>query len=863
MSTSKMKSKLFLIFTGLLCFVSSGCDTSKNLELSLNIDDLVPGSIDNSMLQNIDGYDNFQKVVASTNKNVSAISVGNVDEEKSSTINGFKNIIGDLGELTFFGDSFECPEFDSSFAVGNTGRFLAFSYLQNIGKEYKFNDYKCNIFDCSENKIENYSIGTKARSGALVLLKSFDSTNWESEVYSTNINRRTIVFTPDGDDVYKGAYYKLLNLVEFRYLAGYKTTTTGILWWKETKEEPIYVNFRLLQEFDFFICTSSGNLRFECESTTSYSCEDSTLVKEEIELIQKSISMTNESVSTSYIDVDLLNPYASYTYSYEGKDGTDSGTLSESHRFTKPGKYEFESTNKLGKTQNVTLYIIDLGEDNGFSQFFGEGICDNSRRMFDLSKPLPVYMVGKQYELKDIPSYLPGRYGSIYYYKDENALSKNEFEIIKTYYNNHDSDSFNFEKQGYYILNFMNCEPSMSSGDVLQYTFSLYISNNIYYSPSVNYNLLRDGSRTNLLATKVYGVSLVTTGGGAYQFIFPYNKAYAQQAYELAVEIEELSVEIIDYNGEKCYFYKSVDNPFVKSNYINKVALYEAINKYADLNVSVVYLENDIQFATSIVEDDDLSNLVDKNLRNTVRVVSNENILKALQTTELYLNNFKFTQIADYEVNGIIAKNSNGVETNVPFDTSLDDLFSKNEKLEITEANWNGSKTYNAIYSKTNACLVKAQCNGDDKTFDITDDSKDFTYKTFKFISVNDDFDSQTLVAVSDGNTRSLFSMKEIEGLSLPKGDYQITLINRNQQTYRFKVKCTEEPVSETTSSFNHDPLRVNMVRVTDGNVSDLTQNKFNINSLLPLFFVITIVVTAGATFAITFFVMKSKNKKG
>lgn len=850
-------NKIFFLSCS-LSFALCSCNAKKNDLRSL--DQLVPETVDNSAIAGITNYEKLQKFAASSYGAVSLQPDAKFEEEKELYIDGFQNEIGNLGELTFLGDSFENTRANNKLAIGNTGKFLAFTYLENIQKTYSYNGKECSIYDSQIKKIDGFSTATEAHSGSLVLLKSPDSVNWNLEAYITDINRRAVLFTPDSDDVYKGTYYKLLNQVEFTFVYEYRTVTNGFLWWKKTREVPVQVNFRLTQSIEFFLCNSSSNLRFECASTSAYRCDDSSLTKEEIELVQKSVSMSDLSVSTSYIDVSLLNPYAKFTYSYEGEDGSETGEFAESHKFTKPGKYRFKSTNRLGKTQETTLFIVNLKNDNGFSQFFGDGVCDGSRRMFDSSKPLPVYMIGKKYDLCSIPSYLPGRYGGIYYYKDDASLASNSYQTLKTYADFRDEDSLVLDKQGYYFFAFTNCDPAVSSGDILQYTFSFYVSNNVYYSPSVNYGLLRSSRRTNLLATKVYGVSLPTTAGGSYQFIFPYAKDYVQKAYDLAVEIEELSVEIINYNGEKCYFYKSLDNPYVKTNYVSKVALYDAINKYADQNVSVVYLENDIEFGTSIVEDESLSNLSSRSIKNTVRVVSDENVLNSLRSTELYLNGFKFTQIADFEVDNVSATNSSGESFAIPFDTSVDGLFGKSEKVEITEKNWNGTKTYKAIFSKNNSCEITAMCGGVKRKIDIKDDGAEYSFKSFKFDSVQDEFDSQTLVAINDGRTRDVFSMKEIEGLSLPKGEFSITLINRNQQTYQFHIKCTGVPSGDTTASYNHDPLRENVVKVPEGNVGELTpEGAIDSKILVIIMFAAAIVLSSGITFAITYAVERKK----
>lgn len=856
-----------LVFTCMLFSITS-CFSSgdgNGDDSSLSLDELVPSQIDTSATDSIPGFESLKKTKVESKEKIKCESSESLSYSQNNAILGFGETIKTLGELNVVGDSFSDNVYQDIYAVGNTGSFLGLTYCQNVEKEYNFGDAKCNIFDSQIKMIDSFSVETSMHSGAFVLLKSSDGLNWEREIYLTNINRKSIFYAPDSSDVIKGTYYKLINLVEFRWMDGYRTETTGILWWTESHEVPNYINFTYKEEFIIYMCNTHPNLKFECGRTSTITFDENEYTKEEISLLQNSTTMTDGSVSTTYIDVIPTSNYVTYTYNYTGPSGTKNGSFHEAKRFDEPGKYEFESADKLGNIQRNTLFIFDLKDDNGFSQLFGEGVCDESKRMFDLTKLVPVYLINKDINLKAIDSFCPARYGSISYFKDENAIANNQFEILKSFNGDRDSYSTTLNRQGYYVLNFQNCDLATTSGDVLQYTFTLYVSGNVYYAPSVNYTMLKDSSRINQLSTKAYGVSLMTTGGGSYQFIFPYSQDFVEEAYNLAVEIEELSVEIIDHNGDKNYFYKSIDNPYVKTNYVNKVALYEAINKYADLNLSVVYLENDIDFATSIIEPDDLSDLSNRAIKNTVRVITNERVLKAMQTGEVYLNNFKFTQVANYEVDSVKATKSNGQEVVIPFDTNIDTIFNENEKLEITESNWNGTKKYKAIYSQNNSCEIKAVCNGLNRIFNFSNKGESFSFKTFKFASISDEFDSQTLIAVNNGKTRDVFSMEEIRGLALPKGKYEITFINRNNQTFDIKIECTNELSGEVDSidNFNHDPLRASVPTRPDGNVEDISSTTVAQNILYILLLFGVAVVSSGASIGGTYYFLKMKNVKG
>lgn len=168
-------NKILFLFCS-LSFALCSCNAKKD-DLS-SPDQLVPEVVDNSAIAGIADYEGLQKFAASSYGAVSLQPDAGLDDEKERYVDGFQSEIGNLGELTFLGDSFENTQVNNKLAIGNTGKFLAFTYLENIQKTYSFNGKECNIYDSQIKQIDGFSTATEAHSGSLILLKSPDSVNW-------------------------------------------------------------------------------------------------------------------------------------------------------------------------------------------------------------------------------------------------------------------------------------------------------------------------------------------------------------------------------------------------------------------------------------------------------------------------------------------------------------------------------------------------------------------------------------------------------------------------------------------------------------------------------------------------------------
>lgn len=835
-------------------FCLSGCENKPKKQVDKF--EIIPSEVDETTINAIPGYENLDKkqILKHYTREVSDAKL--YDDREAEIVDKFAQEAEQYNTLTVIGDNYDFIDYNECTGIPFSGSLVGFTFLQDINKSYDFLEKTIELEDSASKKALTYSLPNKIRNGAFIIMKSYDRSKWEIESTVLSENRSYITYFPESSDVEKGVYYQFINIVQFKFFSHVEDKTSGILWWRKTEQVDVYSTFNLIQKYEVVLAKNTVDLRFVCESLENVDIGDDELSEEDIKIVQKSTTMTDGSVSLSYIRAELGKQY-NVDYAFEDSNGIQSGTINETTTFTQPGKYSFTTTTFFGVSNTTMLYLLDLGDDYGKDIFFGEGLIDSKMRIYDPTKTVQTYLVGKQYHLIDIPNYLPGRYGSLLYFKNESDLKNNDGQTIKTFDNFHELYDDVFSTKGYYIFDLFASNPNTSSGDVIHYQYAYYISNNTAYEPFVNYGLITNPARSNLLATKVIAVSLPTTGGGDYQFIYPYTEEYMKQAYQMAVKIEELNIEIKEKNGKKYYFYKSLENEKVVTTYVDKATMYETLNVHAKKNVNVIYIDNDIPFADEIV-DGAIKDLNKKSIENTIRIVENNEVLSDLMTGEIYLNNYVFTQVADFEVESISAIGENNNAYNIEFDKELDSLFTKSEKITIKEKNWNKERVYQTIYSKNNTCELSVSDNGITRTLDIKNDGNKITTASFKFVTANDNYDSQTLIAIDDGKTRTLFSMEEIVGLSLPMGQFEITVINRNKQTYSFSVNRIVDLIGneQPYQKFNHNPLK----RVIDDSAIEFVPDNTNANNTIEmatwLFVVILVGVVIVSAF-LTFVVLK------
>lgn len=725
-------------------------------------------------------------------------------------VSAFSNGKSALGTLTVRGTALTESVYNGVQAIGvDAGTSVVFSYKQNVASSIKYSSKTWKLSDEAAQTIAGYSVGT-IKSGAVLVLKSKDGIRWESTgAKMVNINGSTFEFAPEGEEIGSGTYYKFLSVNEmyYEYVSG---THTQWVWWPFKKKTvtdyaSVYKNFG--QESTVYLCSNNPSaVSFTSKATDAYEIKDDELSEEEIEFLAKGKTLTDKSVSFSEISVnDFGNTCFSLSCSYNGGafESFSSGKV-----FSEAGAYLFRIRTPLGKTREISLYIVHPGEDLAFSQYFGEGLTDASLRIYDPSKAVPVYMTGKEFSISPASANLPGIYGTVYHFADESALESNTYDVFCTFAGLTEKFTDTLENEGYYIFDLYSSDPAAASGEIAHYSFRLCIQSREDYAPSVNASLIQSTKRNDLFARKVYAVSLPTAGGGCFVYCFPYTTGYYDMAYSLAENIELLSVE--DYGSY--YFYKS-ENSNTKQKYTSKAKLFEAIAGFAEKNVDTLYLEANAEYLTQAAEQETLADLSAQSIERDVCVVTDESVKKALQAEEVYLNGFTFLQAADYETDTVMALDEAGHQYRIPYGADAGSIFTSTTRVTITEENWHGRTVYDTIYyaPEENEGSLTLSLSGENVRLDKLSRSTPAGHSV-SIAAAGDEYDSQSLLIVTDeAGNREVMLLSEAEGYSFPDEDkaYTLCIVNRFGTELSFTLSVQKAPEQIVfPSDVTDDPLR-------------------------------------------------------
>lgn len=283
-------------------------------------------------------------------------------------------------------------------------------------------------------------------------------------------------------------------------------------------------------------------------------------------------------------------------------------------------------------------------------------------------------------------------------------------------------------------------------------------------------------------------------------YAFPHTDAYYEEALALAEQIELLSVE--EYSSY--YYYKSLDsNVNTKQKYTSKVKLFEAIGVYAEKNVCTLYLENNTDYLTRAADEEHLKDLTKLTIKNDTLVVVSDEVKKALQTDETYLNGFSFAQVADYESESVTLSDENNKRITIPYNKRVDSFLSTTQKYKITERCWNGSVTYDAIYynKNDNKAEITMVVSGLTNKITFENDIEAITGSNIKILSAEDKYDSQSILMITDTNGKTTtMLLSEAKNYSFPNKDmdYTISVAPRlgSEKTFKLSIKYKEEQQS-------------------------------------------------------------------
>lgn len=720
----------------------------------------------------------------------------------TSKVKSYSNGATALGTLSVKGEKLTVSTYGGVQAIGlDSGTALTFSYKQTVNTK-NYNGYDRKLSSDSATSICGYNTGTIGSGGIIVLKSKSAGGPWtDTGAKMVGINGKTFTFIPSGDDLATGTYYRFLSVAEIYYTTS-NTYRTWYTLWIGTKTEYTDHFTNLGQESIVYVCSNSAAISFTSKETQNYEINKEDLTKEQLSLVKKGVTLSDGAASFSPIIIDGLgNSCYKIVYSHNG--GSYS-SVSGKTTLTKLGRYTIKVTTPLGKEKVTTLFIMDKGDDLGASSYFREGIIDGTKRIYDVTKGVPVYMLGKKYKIDPV-SNVPGLWGSLYYYKDDAALKANNYVEVKTFKGQTQRFDGTFDKQGYYIFNLYSNDPVISSGEIVNYSYRLYVKNQPNYVPSVNKGLITATSRNSLFKRKIYATVLKTASGGSFVYAFPHTEAYYEEALALAEQIELLSVE--EYSSY--YYYKSLDpNVNTKQKYTSKVKLFEAIGVYAEKNVCTLYLENNTDYLTRAADEEHLKDLTKLTIRNDTLVVVSDEVKKALQSDETYLNGFSFAQIADYESESVTLSDENNKRITIPYNKRVDNFLFTTQKYKITERCWNGSVTYDAIYYNKNDNKAEITMTVSGLTNKITFENEIgvLTGSNIKISSAEDKYDSQSILMITDTNGKTTtMLLSEAKNYSFPNKDmdYTISVAPRlgTEKTFKLSIKYKEEQQSAQLST--------------------------------------------------------------
>ncbi len=685
--------------------------------------------------------------------------------------------IDSIGELRI-NANYDIDSENKIYLMDNYATLYYKMIIPNEIKDSEGNSYV--VYVDSTEKILDYTIG-KIESGGLIILKSLDDgSTWNYDNTSfVNIGNNVVKYSPSGEEISNGVDYRIISVIKL-----YAKIITGqekhwIFWpfnyeMVDVEENIVY---SYMQETKIHI--ESGIISagfYSNEVDYNYESDDAitaNVINKSSTLIDGSITFDKISYSTNG------NKRLKATCSFN--DGAPYN-ISDGEVFTEQGKYYFSLMNGIGMTKTYTLYILD--KDTIFEKYFGCNIFDQDHRIYDSTANVPVYMVGSVMNLK-VNSNMPKLYGSIYKISNNQSTKYLDLETIDTDF------IYKFDHSGVYCVD-LYVGSKESSGQKINYKFYFNIVNMPDYKPSVNYQLLKSADRFLNVQRKVYAVNYETTKGGAYVFMFPATENGYELASEFAFNIEKRFIETYtDVDGAKYYYYHG-------RRYDSKVELFETINDNLLGDVYLTYINPDESYGISILSDEQLSTIEDNILDNDVRVCLSQEIKDSLVSKDIIINDFMFTQITSYECSKVTAIDPDGIEISIPFNTCINDIFTKSGIYKIKEENWNGINEYNVSYINNNENFgvlnIKLISETDEinyMTLDNSSHGNSFDAKRLVLEKSNDLTDSQCLIIISAQGYRKVSLLKEcdtyIYSLSV-ENTYKIQIINRLGYSYSITV---------------------------------------------------------------------------
>ncbi len=351
-----------------------------------------------------------------------------------------------------------------------------------------------------------------------------------------------------------------------------------------------------------------------------------------------------------------------------------------------------------------------------------------------------------------------------------------------------------FKNEGDYIVTITDL-----AGNTTTYKFTID-------KTDPNYNLSRLQSDTTYKISKWYLATIPSgyNGAGTYSFA-TYEDAlsYSKQmefknkvtTYNLT-NINSFTDTHLIAKGDKVkvgdyYYYKSVDNPNLYVYYFNEDLLWEAIEKYAKGFVSE---PQTYRYNTTVYTNNYGTKCFDGVVDNIIQV-SGVNAYLATNFTFRHLNNNDTYKIYyDYQ------EDTSNVWKEFSYGTPFKQQVSGHGLYKIKEIDFVGHETYYYIFLDLQAPTldVEAKIYGKDSVIKQTISVNDipvngelhFYYESFKIAKINENDKWYVIEVKCPDNTTKRYTY--LDGLpnfeELGSGEYSITLVDRSNNKFTFKV---------------------------------------------------------------------------
>jgi|GEM_PF-6899955 len=345
-------------------------------------------------------------------------------------------------------------------ATGKAGDWTWDNPYSNFGTESFHstdfvNNYKPEEYDGKEHLgiKRSRKVVDKVVNGVTEYKKNDDG-SYVYEDYYVNIDGYLPIYTPLGQDLNQGYFYRVI----FAYELVYETEEEKFEFWAWnmdgffTNKVTVQHYTNVVEETVLYICNGSGriliqNLDFRSsieneENYTGKSQEEINALKEfeaeksktirDFGLVQDGHAV-NEGFRVNF------NGNTSYKVRYckNRPDGVDyknalnnevSDPVYDGRVFLEPGKYEFYVTTLINTTKKTTIYINERGLKQNSKYYFGDGLTtSDSQRIFDVLETVPVYKAGATFwSVNSVDAFRMPIAGRIGYYLE--TLSTKAFE---------------------------------------------------------------------------------------------------------------------------------------------------------------------------------------------------------------------------------------------------------------------------------------------------------------------------------------------------------------------------------------------------------------------------------------------------